>query len=83
MLRKIKLKSARTTRPKLEAVPGAPVVTWNTGDIEQVRTRKEPSVMRWTWRDVAALVACILLALLIAGLVVFGFALWTAVVAVM
>lgn len=75
MLRKIRLKSARTTRPMLEVVPGAPVVTWNTGSIEQVTTRKETAA-RAVWQETALIVGCILLAALIVGLLVLG--LWLA-----
>jgi len=82
MLRKVRLtRWSRQTKSKLWAIPGALVVTWNTGGIDRCATRKERTTRAWTWRGVGYLTASILLVLLIAGLVALGFFLWLAVVA--
>ena len=64
-MRKVRLRAARITQPKLIAANNTnlPVVTWSTGDIERVSTRKVQRVRRrLTWRDVlfwGVLVLCV------------------------
>ncbi len=69
MIRKIHLKP--TTQPKLEAVKGAPVVTWNSGDIEQVHTKRMVTPRRRRGQDVLLCCVCVGLALIIVASVVF------------
>ncbi len=79
MLRKIRLRRiGRATDLKLWVVcaPWLPVVTWNTGSISDVATKRMARVRRWDWRAVLAGVICVALALVIVAAIVLG--LWLA-----
>ncbi len=71
MLKRIQLRSARITRTKLEAAPGAPIITWNTSSIEQVATKRMERVERTAWREVLLWWICVLLALFVMASVAF------------
>ena len=68
MIRKIHLKP--TTQPKLEAVKGAPVVTWSTG-VDEIPTKRMVTPRRRRGQDVLLCCVCVGLALIIVASVAF------------
>lgn len=72
-LRKTHLRSARITQPKLEVTGNnsLPIVTWNTGSIDALPTRKVQAVRRLTWRGVLFWLLWWLFVVVLVGSLVF------------
>ncbi len=72
MMRKVVLRRLSATLPKLVVAGKHPIVTWNTGGIDQLSTRKERGVQHVDAGTRLLAAACVLCVVVMVAATLFG-----------